>query len=117
MRLNAGTVTEANVLDASAERMTAEIRLLREKAGGHAQVESLLKERQDVMQKLVEILDVQYRAGAVDFDRWSLTVNRLAEAELESAKNKEERMAACRKQVEAPPKCREDLRSDPTEEP
>ena len=29
----AGTVTEADVLDANAERMTAEIRLLREKAG------------------------------------------------------------------------------------
>ena len=100
-RLKAGTVTEADVLDASAERMTAEIRLLREKAGDNqAQVESLMKERQDVMQKLVQDLDAQYRAESVDFNRWSLTVNRLAEAELESAKNKEERMAACRKQVE-----------------
>jgi outer membrane protein TolC len=93
--------TDADVLGASAERLTAEIRLLREKAGDKpAEVESLLKERQDALRNLVKILDLQYRAGTVDFIRVASAESRLADAELGSAKNKDARIAACQKKAE-----------------
>jgi outer membrane protein TolC len=94
-------VTDADVLGASAERLTAEIRLLREKAGDKpAEVESLLKERQEATQKLVDVLVSQYRAGTVDFIRMESAQRQLANAELELAKNRDARIAARQKQAE-----------------
>jgi uncharacterized protein YlxP (DUF503 family) len=100
-RFDAGTVSQADLLDATAERLKMEIRLLQEKAGDkQGQVESLLKERRAAVRKLVEILVSQYQVGTVDFNRVAYAMDRLADAELESAKNKEERIAACQKQIE-----------------
>ncbi len=65
-----------------------------------AEVESLMKERRDALQKLVRILDSQYRMGTVDFNRVASAASKLADMELELAKTKDERIAACRKQVE-----------------
>jgi len=65
-----------------------------------AQVESRLKERRDTLQRLVQILENGYRMGTVDFTRVASVAGKLADAELDLAKNKDERIAACRKQFE-----------------
>ncbi len=113
-RLEAGTVTEADVLDASAERMTAEIRLLREKAGDNqAQVESLMKERQDVMQKLVQDLDAQYRAESVQLQ--PLVAHRQSSCRGGTGIGQKQGGAdgSLPEASRAPPKCREDLPARP----
>jgi outer membrane protein TolC len=101
-RLAAGRVSEIDVCDAIAEQTTAEIQLLREKAGDNAaQMEVLIKDRQLALEKVVEIRSRQYGAGTVDFNGMALGESQLAEAELELAKNKGERIAVCQKQIES----------------
>ena len=65
------------------------------------QVESLMKERRDVLQNIAQMLNAQYRVGTAGIDRVVSATNKLADAELELAKTKDERIAVCRKQVES----------------
>jgi hypothetical protein len=65
-----------------------------------AQLRSLMEERRDTLDKAVQVLLAQYRVGTVDVERLASAMSRLGEAELDFAKNKDERIAVCRKQVE-----------------
>ena len=99
-RLEAGTVTDADVVEARVERLSAAIQLSREKAGDNrAEVEPLLKDRKDLMQQLVDILTAQWRVGTETLHHLLYAMDRLGDAGIESAKNRDERLEACRKQV------------------
>jgi len=100
-RVYAGRASQIDVCDAIAEQTMAEIRLLREKSGDNpAQVESLMKERRLALAKAVEIRGRQYGGGTLGFSGMAVGESQLADVELELAKNKDERIAVCQKQVE-----------------
>jgi hypothetical protein len=67
--------------------------------GASAQLESLLKERRDVVRKLVEIVNRRYQTGMVTQESVILASNLLLDAELELARTKAERIAVCQKLV------------------
>ena len=93
-------MTDDDDVESRAERLRAEIQLSREKAADNrAEVELLLKDRQDMMQNLVEILTAQWRVGTIESDRLWHAMDQLCDAELELAKNRDERLEVCRKQV------------------
>ena len=66
-----------------------------------AQLKSLMEERRDALDKAVTILSSMYRVGTATFDQVVSAMAKLADAELELAKTKDERIAVYRKQVES----------------
>ncbi len=65
-----------------------------------AQLKSLMEERRDALQKAVNILNGYFQTGTVTLEVVVSAMTKSADAELELAKNKDERIAIYRKQVE-----------------
>lgn len=68
--------------------------------GQPQKLEELLKERQATLQQLVEVVTVEYRNGATEFDSVVRATDQLLDAELALAKNTEARITILKKRVE-----------------
>lgn len=71
------------------------------KAAEPASLEQMHKDRIATLERLVEVLKEQYRAGGVGFNELSTAQDDLIEAKLETATQPAERIALLEKQVEA----------------
>jgi outer membrane protein TolC len=76
-------------------------------AGGEAketnqtqQIEDLLRERQAILQKLVEVVTEEYRQGTNGFESVVRATDQLIEAELELAKDSKARIVVLERRVE-----------------
>ncbi len=63
------------------------------------QLASLLKERRDTLQRMVDVLAAQHKSGAATFDAVVLALDRLCDAEIELATTSADRIAAYEKKV------------------